>query len=191
MNRQRERFWELLKPQFAAAQVFSRKLTGDRDTGDDLFQDALVTGLRKFSTLRDEESFRPWLYRIIVRTFISTARRPWWKRRVRLNEEMPLAALRYDPSNRHTARRWLQKAFEVLSPDDRALVVLFELEEWTLAELAELYDRSEGSLKVRLFRARQKMRKALQGYLKQGESEPKEPLEEGAAECGVMRPNPE
>lgn len=191
MDSQRERFWELLKPQFAAAQVFSRKLTGDRDTGDDLFQDALVIGLRKFSTLRDEESFRPWLYRIIVRTFISSVRGPWWKRRVRLTDEMPLAALRHDPGSRLTAKRWLERAFEVLTPDDRALVVLFELEEWTLAELAELYDKSEGSLKVRLFRARKKMKKALQVYLKQAESDREEPLEEGAAECGVVRPNPE
>jgi RNA polymerase sigma factor (sigma-70 family) len=192
MNRQRERFWELLQPQFAPAQVFCRKLTGDRDTGDDLFQDALITALRKFSTLRDEESFRPWLYRIIVRTFVSTVRSPWWKRRVRLTEDMPVAALRFDPTNRHAARRWLEKAFGALSPDDRALVALFELEEWTLAELAEVYGKSEGALKLRLFRARRKMKKVLLAYLKQTESERETTdADEGAAQCGVVRPNPD
>lgn len=191
MDKQRERFWKLLEPQFTAAQVFCRKLTGQRDTGDDLFQDALVTALRKFSALRDEEAFRPWLYRIIVRTFVSTTRSPWWKRRVRLTEETAIGA-RFDPSNKLNARRWLEKAFEGLSPDDRALVTLFELEEWTLAELAGLYGKSEGTLKVRLFRARRKMRQALQAYLKQTENEREtNNVEEGAAECGVVRPNPE
>jgi len=173
MNRQRERFWELLKPQFAPTQAFCRKLTGDRDFGDDLFHDALIRALRKFSTLRDEESFRPWLYRIIVRTFVSTVRGPWWKRRVRLTDELPLSSLRFDPADQYTARRWLERAYGALSPDDRALITLFELEEWTLAELSEMYGKSEGALKVRLFRARHKMKKVLLAHMKITDNERK------------------
>jgi len=122
---------------------------------------------------------------------VSTTRHPWWKRRVRLTEETA-HVVTFDPSNTLNARRWLEKAFEGLSPDDRALVTLFELEEWTLFELAELYGKSEGTLKVRLFRARRKMRQTLQTYLKQTQIRRETGnVEKGAAECGVVKPNPE
>jgi len=141
--------------------MFCRKLAGDREKGDDLFQDALVTALTRVSRLRDESAFRPWLYRIIVNTFRSKTRRPWWKRRVDLSEEMGLTLVGDDPVEAHTARRWLQKAMQVLSPEAQALVTLYELEGWSIAELARMHRLSEGSVKARLFRARNKMKKAL------------------------------
>jgi RNA polymerase sigma factor (sigma-70 family) len=70
------RFWELLEPEYRRAMLFCRKLATDRERGDDLFQDALVAALTRFSGLRDEKAFRPWLYRIIVNTFRSKTRRP-------------------------------------------------------------------------------------------------------------------
>lgn len=192
MRKQRERFWELLEPIYTEAEVFCRKLAGDREQGDDLFQDALVTGLRKFSDLRDESSFRPWLYRIMVRTFVSTVRRPWWKRRVRLTPDLEQVMPSVDPIDRHTARRWLERAFEAVSPEDQALVVLFELEEWSIRELAEIQGKTEGAVKLRLFRARRRMREAIQSFLKQAERNRKgTDTMEGAAKCAAAKRNPD
>jgi RNA polymerase sigma-70 factor (ECF subfamily) len=164
MNREQERFWKLLKPEYSEAAAFCRKLAGDRDIGDDLFQDSLVLALKKFGSLREESSFRPWLYRIMSRTFISTVRRPWWKRRVRLSADAEQFVGRDDPTDRLQARRWLERAFGAVSPEEQTLITLYELQDWTVGELAELYDRSEGSIKLRLFRARKKMKKALLAY---------------------------
>ncbi len=164
MREDRSLFWELLEPEYHGALMFCRKLMANREQGDDLFQDALVLALTKFESLRDQTSFRPWLYRILVNTFHSTVRRPWWKRVVPLTSEMQGNLAGADPVGAHDARRWLNRAFKVLSPEAQALVTLYELEEWTVGELAGLFDLTEGSVKARLFRARRKMKKALLSY---------------------------
>ena len=161
MNDDRERFWKLLQPEYSGALGFSRKLAGDPDRGDDLFQDALVTAFTAFESLRRADSFKPWLYRIIVNTFRSQVRRPWWKRLVPMTPETELSLVADDPLEAHTARRWLQKAFQAISVEDQALVTLHELEGWPVEELARTFSRTEGAVKAKLFRARRKMKKAL------------------------------
>jgi RNA polymerase sigma-70 factor (ECF subfamily) len=181
------RFWKLLEPEYHRAMQFCRKLTADRERGDDLFQDALVAALTRFAGLRDERAFRPWLYRIVVNTFQSKTRRPWWKRRVRLTEEMELTLTGRDPIEAHAAKRWLNRAMQVLSPDAQALVTLYELEGWTIAELANMHRLSEGSVKARLFRARNKLKKALLELASRGEEQKKENMKDEP--CVVPKPD--
>jgi RNA polymerase sigma-70 factor (ECF subfamily) len=161
MNRHRDLFWRLTKPEHLRARAFCRKLVDNREDGDDLYQDALVIALTRFDTLRDTSAFRPWLYRIVVNTFRNQRRRAWWKRFVPLTEEIAENAPGEDPVPGLTARRKLRRAFRVASPEDQALVTLFELEGWSIAEMAVLLGRSEGAIKVRLSRIRRKMREAL------------------------------
>ena len=164
MDEKNDLFWKLLEPEYEKALMFCRKLMEDREQGDDLFQDALVNAFVCFSDLRDTNSFRPWLYRIMVNTFRSTVRRPWWKRRIRLESVEDLPTESTNPIDQYTARRWLMKAFQNVSPTDQTLITLYELEEWTISELAELYGKSEGAIKGQLFRIRRKMQKTLRKY---------------------------
>lgn len=160
----RDQFWQHLEPIHPEAEAFCRKLAGSRDEGDDLYQDALLTALRKLSTLRRSESFRPWLYRIIVNCFRNRRRDPWWRRRVLLAEDQETAGRVADPSRQYAARNLLERAFRVLTPQEKALVILFELEEWSIAELTDLYQSRAGTIKSRLSRARHKMRRELMRY---------------------------
>jgi len=161
MENSRDLFWELLEPEYDRAIMFCRKLMGDRDQGDDLFQDALVLAYTRLRSLRDRSAFRPWLYRVMVNAFRSKARRPWWRRLSPLTREMELSLAGDDPIPTHEARRWLRRAMAGLSPDDRALISLYELEGWSVAELAEMHSMTESAVKVRLFRARDRMKKTL------------------------------
>lgn len=52
-----------------------------------------------------------------------------------------------------------------LSPADHALITLFEIEGWSIAELAALEGKPVGTIKSRLSRARNKMRQMIAGYL--------------------------
>ena len=80
MAKEQDLFWQALEPEYRRALLFCRKLMGDRDKGDDLFQDSLVTACTRFGDLRDPGAFRPWLYRVMISTFQSSVRRPWWRR---------------------------------------------------------------------------------------------------------------
>lgn len=158
-------FWKLLEAEHPKAERFCRRIAGDRQDGDDLYHDALLAAWRKFGTLNDRGSFRPWLYRIIVNKFKSRLRRPWWSKRQYLDERVLNDKGGYDPTGRYAARRWLDRAFEALSPADKTLVMLFELEGWNITELAGIYGKPEGTIKSRLSRARRKMRQKLMSYL--------------------------
>ena len=173
-------FWTYLEAEHRKAEAFCRKLAGNREEGDDLYQDALLTAYRRVRTLRDPNAFRPWLYRIMVNTYRNRVQGPWWRRRVALTPELCEAQAGTDPSDAYAARRWLKRAFAALKPEERALVVLFELEGWTIAELARLKRRPTGTIKARLSRARTKMRKAIEEHLP-AESTKRVKVESGAA----------
>jgi len=157
----RDRFWTLAESEHLKARSFCRKLTGSREDGEDLLQDSLVKAMTRFNELRDPNAFRPWLYRIVINTFRSRVRRRWWGRVVPLTRQIRETVAGDNPSDRNRAKRILEEAFKAVSPEERAMVTLFEMEGWSLKELAALYGKSTGSLKVRLSRIRAKMRKAL------------------------------
>lgn len=157
-------FWKLLEPEHARAQAFCGRLAGNPEDGDDLYQDALVRALPAFDSLKDQAAFKSWLYRIIVNLYKSHVSRPWWRRFLPLTPELAERATGDNPIGHLTARRRLEVAFGALSPGDKALVTLKEIEGWSIADLAAMTGRSEGSIKVRLCRAREAMRKRLIRY---------------------------
>ena len=154
-------FWELLEPEYIRGMMFCRKLTGNRDEGDDLYQDALVLAYTNFPELIDRGAFRTWFYRILINKFKSNLRRPWWKRRSPMTPAIETEMTGANPVDRHEARRWLERAFMAVSAEEKSLVTLYEMEGWNVRELAGLYETSEAVIKTRLFRARQKMKQAL------------------------------
>jgi len=163
-------FWKLLEPEHVRAQRFCRRLAGNVEDGDDLYQDGLLSALRKIDALRDRDAFRPWLYRILVNSYKNRYRRSWRRQRTEISEETVMTEGAHDPAGELTARRWLERAFAPLKPDERALVTLFEIEQWTIAELAASFGRPQGTIKARLARARRKMRREIKRYLPPDES---------------------
>ena len=164
------RFWNLLEPEHSRAEAFCRRLTGNREDGDDLYQEALLAAMQKLDSLRDESAFRPWLYRIVINKYRNRCRQPWWRRLVNLNPEIIDSQPVGDPAEVSAARRWLQRAFRALNAEEQAMVTLFELEGWSVAELSDMFNKPEGTIKARLFRARRKMREEIDRYFPDNET---------------------
>lgn len=141
--------------------MFCRKLMNDKDKGDDLWHDALVAGLTRFDQLDSRDSFMPWLYRIIINRFKSSARKAKLRSFLPIGSstesELPIT----DTSEQLTAKLQLDRLLNTLAPDDRALVVLHEIDGWPLNELTDMFNKSENTLGVRLHRAREKMKQAV------------------------------
>jgi RNA polymerase sigma-70 factor (ECF subfamily) len=172
MDRYRDLFWKQLEPEHRRARAYCHQLTGNRDDGDDLYQDSLVYALRGFARLRDHDSFRAWLYRIIINTFKNRVKQPWWKRVVPLGRVEAESAIGDNPGPRRAARRRLEIAFRAISPEDRALVTLFELEGWTAEEIAEVTGKAAVTVRVQVKRARDRMRQELIRYFEKNGSGP-------------------
>lgn len=166
-----KQFWKLLEPIHAEAAGFARKLTGDSARADDLYQDAVLQSLRKVGSLRETNSFRPWFYQILVNQYRNSCRNWWFSRRSDIDVDRTDGESQSDPRDQYEARRRLIELLGILSPRDRALVVLFEIEGWSTAELAKIVKRPEGTVRTWLHRARTKMRKRLRNALPKCETD--------------------
>ncbi len=122
-----------------------------------------MKAFRGFAGLKSQELFRPWFYQIINNAFRGRARDTWWKRVFPGPIEGESFEPGSDPSGEYEARRQLEFAFTALNADDRIIVTLAELDGWKISEIAQLTSRSEGNVKMRLARAREKMRRRLGG----------------------------
>jgi RNA polymerase sigma-70 factor (ECF subfamily) len=163
VNTNKDLFWQLLEAYHPKAEAFCRRLTGNLADGDDLYHDAILLAWRKFDSLREHDSFKPWLYRIIVNIHKGQMR-GIWRRLFRPLAEQETEVLPFsDPTNQLAARILVQKALRQLSAKDRALIILFEIEGWSIGELANLEGKPEGTIKSRLARTRAAMRNMIMG----------------------------
>jgi RNA polymerase sigma-70 factor (ECF subfamily) len=168
--RHRKQFWQLMEKEHEKARRYCFKLAGGSDEGDDLYQDAVIRAYNGFPELRQPESFRPWVYKIINNAYKARFRNRWWQKVTTLPPKIIDGMKTENPTALYDARCRLNYAMESLTPDDRIIVTMAELEGWKITELAHLYSKTEGFVKMRLFRARKKMRKKLGGlYIREGD----------------------
>ena len=137
-----------------------------RDTSDaaDAVQLGLEQAWRQRSTLRDEARVRPWLDRIVVREAvrISKRRQIWLSRLFRPRPEItwiePPDPQGSDPSTFVA----LRAAFQRISPEHRAVVVLHMHFGYTVAETAALVGVPDETVRSRLRIAKQRLRRELE-----------------------------
>lgn len=148
------------------------RMTGCAALAEDAAAEVFVKIWRKSHQWRGDASAATWIYQLATRTILDAqrAQRRWWKRSrqmtatARVQVDPGELAARQDESNAMAARVHL--ALGELSTEDRALVHLYYYEELSLAELETIFDTGGDALKMRLYRARQRLRTILeaQGY---------------------------
>ncbi|HEU5061159.1 MAG TPA: RNA polymerase sigma factor [Kofleriaceae bacterium] len=155
----------LLDPVHDQAVLFARRLARSNAEGDDLYQEALLRAAIKLPGLREPARFRPWFHQIIVSVHRSRARRGFWRRLVPC--EAPEAAraiaeqVGEDGARAADARAGAASAARALASlpaAQREAIVLFELQELTVEEIAEIQRTSVSSVKSRLSRGRERLR---------------------------------
>ena len=145
-------------------------LIGRHDDVEDVGQEVFVRVYLSLNQLRTVEVFESWLYRLTVNAAYD------YLRKRRRNPAVLMAELgddqvrmidadesgqRHDLQNRQAeAREVLNLLLGQVSEHDRMLLVLKEVEGLSLKQLKEIYGASEGAIKVRLFRARQRVNRA-------------------------------
>ena len=140
---------------------------GNVQDAEDMTQDVFFTAHRKLEQFKGEASFRTWLHRITTNRCKNELRRR--SRRLRtVNEpleEAAAAATNGSPGPEAvTVRgRRLQRlalAIESLTPEDRRILRLVDLEQTPYKDVAELLGSSLGAVKMRVLRARARLREA-------------------------------
>jgi RNA polymerase sigma-70 factor (ECF subfamily) len=133
-------------------------MTGSVLDGEDVVQEALFQAYRKLDTFDDTRPLAPWLFRIAHNCSIDFLRR----RGIRQDAESEAAAVEADSTPPvEPVGRALPKAVEhlvlALPPKERACVLLKDVFDYSLEEIAELVDSTVGGVKAALNRGRSKL----------------------------------
>ncbi len=144
------------------------------DQVEEVAQDAFVRAYQSLPSFKGEGDFSHWLTVITTRTC-----HDFWRKRYR-NREVTLSSISDEPEqwldattaagacemqncrdNHEEAKAILDWALGQMSASDRMVLELVYLEELSIKEAAEMLDLSQTNVKVRAFRARQKMQKLI------------------------------
>ncbi len=161
VRRHRDRLWAV-----------ALRTTGNPEEANDALQDALISAYRRAETFRGDSAVTTWLHRIVVNASLDRLRRRSVRTWVPLPDEgagespaslvddSRLADPRAAAETSETIRE-VRAALDTLPPDQRAAIVLVDLEGWSVEEAAKALDCPVGTVKSRCFRGRAKLAERL------------------------------
>ena len=146
------------------------RLIGRPDDVEDVGQEVFLRLYYSLDQLRTPEVFEPWLYRLTVNAaydYLRRQKRRPESRMADLSEQQVSMADAVaggkqsdEEQRRAKIREQVNSLLSNVSEEDRILLMLKEVEGLSLKELEKIYKVNENALKVRLFRARQRVLKA-------------------------------
>ena len=152
-----------------------RYMLGNSADAEDAAQEVFLKAYQALPRFQPDAALSTWLYRIAVNTCIDRKRIPILESLFGISEEGE--SLVHDPASDDPSPETLYHAKEIdlalqealrrLSPKLRAVIVLKELEELTYEEIAETLGISMGTVKSRIARARDELKKLMQRFREQ------------------------
>ena len=148
------------------------RFTKNREDAEEVAQDTFVKAYRLLNTFKQESKFSTWLYTIVYTSAMTSLR----KKRLDTTSiddeathlQIENTASSYDVNNAENRSRsfHLNQAIEQLSADDATIITLFYKGEQSIEEIAQALGIEANSVKVKLFRARQRLKEKLERNLK-------------------------
>jgi len=148
------------------------RLIGKPEDVEDVAQDVFLRLYFSLNQLSNVELFDRWLYRLTVNAAYDYMRKTKRRKESRMADLSEAQVIMADASagerqgksdeRQSTLRDFVHWLLEGVSEQDRILLLLKEVEGLSIKELEEIYGANESALKVRLFRARQRVLKAFE-----------------------------
>jgi RNA polymerase sigma factor (sigma-70 family) len=152
--------------------TLAMRFAKNREDAEEIAQDCFIKAYRSLETFKRESKFTTWLYSIVYTTAMSALR----KKRVdttSIDDEETYIQIEntssgFDVNDAENRSRsfYLNQAIAQLMPDDATIITLFYKGEQSLEEIAQTLGIEANSVKVKLFRARQRLKEKLERNLK-------------------------
>lgn len=158
-------FEELVMPHVEGLYRLAFHYCGQQSDAEDLVQELLLKLIHRADEMARVEKLRPWLAKALYHLFVDRLRRQQRQPADTL-EPAQLEATLADNGAGDGAEKLvlinnIEQALGQLNHEQRTLVVLHDVENYTLAELELILEAPIGTLKSRLHRARAKLRQIL------------------------------
>ena len=143
------------------------RIHGDHEDAQDSVQDAFVIIYKKINSFRGDSAFSTWLYRIVVNTCLNNIRKSKTRRTKDWVELSDADNIVEDASfDQHKPLEIiLDEEIQNLPPGYRAVFILYEIEGFSHQEISQMLNKSVGTSKSQLHRAKQLLQKRLKPYL--------------------------
>lgn len=169
-------FADLVRPHLKSLYRLAYRLAGNVPDAEDLIQDLLFKAYDRLDEFRAIEKPRAWLARVLYTRFIDNRRRdsrsPLFLAVDNSIEEIELSSEPATENNppeteaiRDAEHQHLLRALARLPDDQRTILILADIEGFTLSEMEAILDTPIGTLKSRLHRARARLRELLRPRL--------------------------
>ncbi len=158
-----------------AAYNFAYRLTRNEADARDLTQEAFIRVYRAWRSFKPGTSFLSWIYRIVTNLYRDELRRhkgryqeeiPQDNEPQKFGSDRPLAVEPIDEYVEGYFSEPVSRALEGLTPGQREIVLLADIEGYSYQEIGDIVGCSVGTVRSRLHRARGQLRKLVNSYMK-------------------------
>jgi RNA polymerase sigma-70 factor (ECF subfamily) len=167
---QKQKYELLVNKYQAFAFTIALRYTKNREDAEELAQSAFVKAYLNLKDYRGEAKFSTWLYTIVSSLCLSFLR----KKKLDIHSldtgtvferaDSNESNLRADVIEQHSRVNLLNRAMEKLNPDDAKVLTLFYKAEQSLDEIAQILHIEPNNAKVKLHRARQRLKETMEKH---------------------------
>src|SRR6185295_10965361 len=167
---------ELVRTYNASIFHVAYRMLGDTAEASDVVQEIFIKVFRNIGSFKGEAALKTWIFRIALSEILNRLR--WWKSRHRSStvslDDSPNGQEHYVPDSGPSPEEMLaskerdmaiQEALVKLSSEHRSIIVLRDIEGFSYTEIADILGISMGTVKSRLARGREDLKKSLIRYL--------------------------
>ena len=161
-NGEREAFGRIVELYLPRAMALAMRLLRHREDAEDLVQDAFLAALQHIDSFDLARPFWPWLSRIIVNRGLDAAASRSTRTTELLDDDLSdTRSSPADAAERGEIRDEFRRTLAALPERRRLVVQLFEVDGYSVAEIAKLLDSSPATIRWHLHMARRQLRNAL------------------------------
>lgn len=144
------------------------RILNNKEDAEEVAQDSFLKAFKNLNSFNRQSKFSTWLYRITYNSAISKTRKKQFHHQpiTEVNEfNLPIEEFEISLKkiSQKDQQKFIQLALNKISPDERALINLYYIEEQSMEEIALITGLTKGNIKVKIFR----IRKVLYNHLSQ------------------------